>query len=575
MAMLLRLTLLLNVMVFWAVVVVVQAQNMTDILHSKESIVERLAAIAARAYRTRCSNTCESCVLSACSSPKPEETTVCTTLFGATVVERDGCEYDCTLRKLDYSTSNILMSPRQRNKMEEVEQESCWTDEITQQFVHNHENDTRRSGSGSNELRWQYFSSNGGLTRLFPAHTLSECYVLDPVIRPWYVAATSGPKNVIIILDVSASMLNDGRLGLAQEAVTTVIETLTNVDFATIVLFSESAEQLLIADQTAGTLLQASYANITKLSEKVSTISGNPTGGTNFEAAFTKAFDILDENSNGPNFTNCSTALLFLTDGFPNKGSTSQDHLIGMVRLRNSKHDATIFTYTFGSNSGGALARGIACETNGVYTQINERESLRDQLSLYYDYFALLRQTDNVKVAWVEPYLDAVGAGLLVSASKAIYDELAMPPKLVGVVGVDILVSDLIEAFSKSGMDYQDVISFLASRNACPRIQQFNETVLDIIRVRGGGQPCQSDESLESISGINSTPDSCTSLPRASFCNFEYQRYSSDSDTYREESCCFNESMYSSSCENGASSVYLPAGELITLTISMLFCAQI
>ena len=34
----------------------------------------------------------------------------------------------------------------------------------------------------------------------------------DPRVRPWYVAASSGPKDVILVLDVSGSMRDYGRL---------------------------------------------------------------------------------------------------------------------------------------------------------------------------------------------------------------------------------------------------------------------------------------------------------------------------------------------------------------------------
>jgi hypothetical protein len=33
----------------------------------------------------------------------------------------------------------------------------------------------------------------------------------DPRMRPWYIAATSGPKNVVIIIDGSSSMKKNGR----------------------------------------------------------------------------------------------------------------------------------------------------------------------------------------------------------------------------------------------------------------------------------------------------------------------------------------------------------------------------
>ena len=34
----------------------------------------------------------------------------------------------------------------------------------------------------------------------------------DPRVRPWYVAASTGPKDVVLILDTSGSMGNHGRI---------------------------------------------------------------------------------------------------------------------------------------------------------------------------------------------------------------------------------------------------------------------------------------------------------------------------------------------------------------------------
>lgn len=517
--------------------------NTTDILHSKEVLVERLAEAAAEAYHDRCTVPCPECVLSACSSPKPPRTTNCSPLFGSTEVSEGPCTYRCSLRKLDYTLANILTSSQEEEAGVEVAQERCWTSPLDQKFVRNH-----RDPKNGPDLRWQYFASNNGLTRLYPAHTLRTCHVLDPRIRPWYVAATSGPKNVLLLLDVSASMLNYGRLGLALSAAVTVIQTLTNVDYTAVLLFSDSARQLLLPDQPPGTLLRASYSNISRLSEAMMTqVSADPAGGTNYEAALLEAFDVLDLNQGGPDSANCSTALLFLTDGFPNQGSTSQDFLIELVRRRNAPHQATVFTYTLGSNSGAALAQGIACETGGVYTHIGDGGKLRRQLSLYYDYFALLRQTDDIHVAWVEPYEDAVGAGLLVTASKAVYDTRVTPPRLVGVVGMDVLVSDLRRAFEETGLDYQDVINFLASRNLCPAIRRFNESILDQIRVQGGGEPCGVSGSLARERGrekVMAAEGECSNAT-AGYCGFEYRRYETDPDHYREESCCFGAANFS------------------------------
>lgn len=529
-----------------------------ELLKSKELFIDKLANASSQAFQARCNATCSTCVSSACSSKRPVHSSTCTKLYGDTEVHSGGCTYQCPLRKLDYTTSNILTSSEKEH--EELVEERCWTDSLDSVFMENNMEDSR---SGKRSLRWQYFATASGMVRLYPAHTLQTCHVINARIRPWYVAATSGPKNVILILDVSASMLNDGRLGIAQDAAVTVIETLTNVDYATVVLFSDSARQLLVPDQIPHTLLRASYNNISLLSEAVKNISGDSFGSTNFEASFAKAFDILDANP-----PNCHTAILFLTDGFPNKGRTSEDDLIGLVQSRNTHHNATIFTYTFGSNSGASLTRAIACETNGVYTQINDNTQLRKQLSLYYDYFASLRQTDSVEVAWVEPYIDAVGAGLLVTASKAIYRTDFTPARLLGVVGVDVLVSDLKEAFEKQGKNYEEVINFLSSKNSCPSTRRFNQSVLDRIRVQGGGVPCGSCEDCEMA-----LPASCA-VERVGFCDYDYQRYKSDSDLYREESCCFsqNASFPLLQCDSGVVPSPCKLSMVLFCFVSMFAC---
>ena len=50
---------------------------------------------------------------------------------------------------------------------------------------------------------------------MFPA-TLANCpngvNDFDPTVRPWYIAASSGPKDIILVLDTSGSMKMKGRL---------------------------------------------------------------------------------------------------------------------------------------------------------------------------------------------------------------------------------------------------------------------------------------------------------------------------------------------------------------------------
>jgi len=67
------------------------------------------------------------------------------------------------------------------------------------------------------------------------------CPDFDPRFRSWYVSASSGPKNVILIIDVSGSMDDNGRMALAKDAAITVLNTLTFADWVGIVQFSSDS----------------------------------------------------------------------------------------------------------------------------------------------------------------------------------------------------------------------------------------------------------------------------------------------------------------------------------------------
>lgn len=67
------------------------------------------------------------------------------------------------------------------------------------------------NGKRDKSLRWQYFGSSSGLMRLYPAREWDTNFAgfyndYDPRVRNWYIAATSGPKDVVIVIDCSLSM---------------------------------------------------------------------------------------------------------------------------------------------------------------------------------------------------------------------------------------------------------------------------------------------------------------------------------------------------------------------------------
>ena len=82
-----------------------------------------------------------------------------------------------------------------------------------------------------------FFGTSNGMFRIWPAQHSEVCGVLDTRIRPWFVAASSGPKDVVIVIDKSGSMSALNRWNLAVNAAKSVINTLTIGDHFNVVLF--------------------------------------------------------------------------------------------------------------------------------------------------------------------------------------------------------------------------------------------------------------------------------------------------------------------------------------------------
>ena len=76
----------------------------------------------------------------------------------------------------------------------------------------------------------------------------------DPRFRPWYASAASGPKDVVIVIDMSGSMANGKRVEMAIAATQKVLNTLSWVDYVTVVSFDAAA-------RLDGGLLQFSLPN--------------------------------------------------------------------------------------------------------------------------------------------------------------------------------------------------------------------------------------------------------------------------------------------------------------------------
>eukprot|EP00947_MAST-08B_sp_MAST-8B-sp1_P000538 g538.t1 len=259
------------------------------------------------------------------------------------------------------------------------------------------------------EITWSFLGLQAtGLFRNWPAiyqcRTESQCDgCSDSRFRGWYASAAAGPKDLILVMDRSGSMLAKGRLTEAQKAARWVINTLSYADYATIVDFSTDAN-------TIGPMMPMHVENRARMKKYVNTMSAF--GGTRLDRGIVKALDLLKEGKASGKTTNCESIILFLTDG-KNTGSSPT----ALVREKAAELSVRIFTYHFGESddtAGQQVMKTIACENSGVYYNVPvEGGNLKLIMASYFSFLAVgLIQGAQAgapnPVLWAETYEDGV-----------------------------------------------------------------------------------------------------------------------------------------------------------------------
>lgn len=252
----------------------VAGDALDDRIQATEDVVRGLQQEATELFRNRkrVVPDCK-CTYHACGNEFGDDL-VCTEILG----KSDFCE-DCDVdgRLLDFSRS-VVRTPKDTdpdNLSPEIIESICTFKPLDESFA--------EAGPKVN-FTWTYVGSTTGVMRTWPGRGrqrdleegegekfLQSCRPYDPRIRPWYIAASSGPKDVVILLDTSGSMnmeidvddVMKTRWEVTKEAVQQLLGTFSIADFVGIVTFNSRAEAVGGEAQ----LLRANRTNIDMLRE--------------------------------------------------------------------------------------------------------------------------------------------------------------------------------------------------------------------------------------------------------------------------------------------------------------------
>lgn len=326
---------------------------------------------------------------------------------------------------------------------------------------------------------WQYFAfqDSGTLTQWPAQHWCPADY--DPRFRPFFASGATGPKDVVIVVDVSGSMGTNGRDGLAKIAVKKILDTLSWKDFTTVILFN-GAIHAVFSD-----LLQpVTDALRTNIQTWVDSCFDWSSGGTNFVAAIDHAFTVIENSVAAAQTSMCQKAILFLTDG---QATYTEDNF-QTTRQKALRFDTILFTYALGSGADTGVTKRLACENKGVFYSVPDNSDLATIMAQYYDYFASGQEVCSP--AYVK-YNDIVGGTEIWTGCLPAYKRTSSHPETLGVGCIDVNVLANPPQL-KSQASWEDFVCRASDITKRCRALSLDECRLQKIRLKVG---------LESVCG--------------------------------------------------------------------------
>ncbi len=270
---------------------------------------------------------------------------------------------------------------------------------------------------------WLYMGFEKGIHRTYPYHDLGRDY--DPRLRPWYISAVTGAKDIVLVIDKSGSM-EGAVFEEVKQAALQVVDNLGSRDRFNVITFSDEVELFVNSLEVKSSQIEEDLGLF---------LNKTRTGGTtNINEALIKSTELL--GTYGAN--DHTPIVLFLTDGKPTTGVTNNDTIIENIRKSNYAN-AHIITFGIGKEVDYELMGQIAADNEGTVIRINETLDIGFALQSYASFISKVSQ--NEVISWGFPLIDAAGQGLIITASSTIYEN----EELLGVLSVDLHLKDLID----------------------------------------------------------------------------------------------------------------------------------
>ncbi|EDW03637.1 GH10400 [Drosophila grimshawi] len=336
-----------------------------------------------------------------------------------------------------------------------------WSEQLDEVFRQNYQSDPA--------LSWQYFGSDTGILRHYPASLWSDSRAnkldadtYDCRKRSWYIETATCSKDIVILLDHSGSMTGH-RNHVAKFTIRSILDTFSNNDFFTIFRYSSEVEGIIPCFKNA--LVQATPENIDVFNTAIAELP-DPEGYANLTLAYEQAFQILRTYyvSRRCNETStCNQAIMLVTDGVAgNTTDIFEKYNYGNGENGTSRMNVRIFTYLLGKEVTKVREiQWMACLNRGYYSHVQTLDEVHEEVLKYVDVIAtpLVLQNDKHPPTWTHAFTDKTydpmnsterRPRLMIAVGVPAFDRsyrhensTRRRARLLGVAGTDVPVEDI------------------------------------------------------------------------------------------------------------------------------------
>ena len=281
------------------------------------------------------------------------------------------------------------------------------------------------------ELFYQYYATSNNVFGTYPQLSWQCSTPYIPTLRPYYVSATTGPKDLVIVIDVSVAQT---RLADAKAAANALLDTLSFYDYVAVVAIGTSADTSITPVPQRATVARVAElkSKVNALATVTDALSSDPVEGMK------AAVQLLITGEHA--VSGCTQTVMLITSGLQEYSSTVslEDYLRPFTRLI---FFALITEVSGTTESGLKHVLRAACQQHGLVSKSQSASDILQSLEFYPAYFASMRTASETRVSWSEVYEDAFGQGMILSASRPEYETASNAGSLTGMFVLDAPMS--------------------------------------------------------------------------------------------------------------------------------------